>query len=60
MGMFSDLLEDVFTDRKEAEDHFDDLVLFGGIICKELWVKLPDGERKMLKTERKGETKNHG
>lgn len=51
-GMISDLFEDAFTDRVQAERRFKNLILSREYIRKELWVREPGGRRTLLMEER--------
>lgn len=51
-GYVSDLFEDAFVDLKKAEKAFDNLVINREFFRKELWIKEPNGSRKLLKETR--------
>lgn len=51
-GSISDLFEDAFTDVAQAERAFNNLVLTREYYRKELWVKEPNGRRRLLKEEK--------
>ena len=51
-GYVSDLFEDAYTDSRKAEKAFDAMVLTPEYFRKEMWIKEPNGSRKLLKEKR--------
>lgn len=48
-GHIGDLLHDVFLNIKDAEEAYDAIALNALYFKKELWVKNPEGKRKLIK-----------